>query len=133
MKRFVFAAAIGLLTVACGAYSFGPAASPTPTPVAGVTDRDHVATIHVGQKLEVALHAGSNMSNWTHPKSSDESVLAPTVDPAATAAIGVTLAMFIGVKRGTANVTATSAPKCPPNAACPMYLAVYSLKVTVAT
>jgi len=58
-------------------------------------------------------------------------VLAPTVDPAATAAIGVTLAMFVGMKPGTAEVTATSSPKCPPNAACPMYLAVYSLKVTV--
>lgn len=124
-------AAIGLLTVACGAYSFDPTASPPSTPVAGVTERDHAATIHAGQKLEVALHAGSNMSNWTHPKSSDESVLAPTVDPAATAAIGVTLAMFVGMKPGTAEVTATSSPKCPPNAACPMYLAVYSLKVTV--
>jgi hypothetical protein len=131
MKRFVVAAAIGLLGVACGGYSFGPAASPPSTPAASVTERDHAVTIHVGQKLEVALHAGSNMSNWTHPKSSDEAVLAPTVDPAATAVIGVTLAMFVGNKPGTAEVTSTSAPKCPPNAACPMYLAVYSLKVTV--
>ncbi|HKW58534.1 MAG TPA: hypothetical protein VJR46_02140 [Candidatus Dormibacteraeota bacterium] len=96
-----------------------------------MTEQDHAATVHVGQRLEVALHAPNGMNNWTRPESSDLSILAPTVDPAATAAIGVTLAAFVGLKPGTADVTATASPKCPPGSACPMYVALYSLKVTV--
>lgn len=130
MKKFLFAPAIGLLLAGCAHYM--PAEQPTPTPTAvGVTEKDHATTIHVGQKLEVALHAPNGMNNWSHPQSSDTSVLAPTVDPAATAAIGVTLAMFIGQKPGTAEVTATATPKCAPGAPCPAYVALYSLKVTV--
>ena len=130
VKKSLFAAAIGLLLCACGAVpgSGGPATS---TPVLGVTEKDHAATVRVGQKLELALHASNGMNNWSHPESSDASVLAPAVDPAATAALGVTLAMFVAKKPGSVEVTATASPKCPPNAACPMYLALYSLKVTV--
>jgi len=71
------------------------------------------------------------MNSWTHPKSSDESVLTPVVDTRATAPIGVTVAAFQAVKAGDAEVTATASPKCPPGSACPMYVAFYSLKVTV--
>ena len=130
VKKFVLLAAIGLLLSGCAHYM--PAEQPTPTPsVLGVTEKDHTATIRVGQKLEVALHAGKGLNNWAHPQSSDPSILAPTVDPAATAAIGVTLAMFIGTKPGTVTLTSNASPKCPPDAACPMYLAVWELKVTV--
>jgi hypothetical protein len=128
MKKFVVVAAIGLLLTACGSFPIG--AGPTPSPIS-VTERDHSASVRVGQKIEVALHAGNGMNNWTHPQSSDQSILAPTVDPAATAAIGVTLAMFVGMRAGNVEVTSNASPKCPPNAACPMFLAVYSLKVTV--
>jgi hypothetical protein len=131
MKKFVLLAAIGLLLCACGSLGMGGSTNPSPTPTLGVTENEHTATVRVGQKLEVALHAANGMSNWTHPVSSDPSILAPTVDPAATAAIGVTLAMFVGTKPGTVEVTSNASPRCPPNAACPMYLAVYSLKVTV--
>jgi hypothetical protein len=125
VKSLLAAAAIGLLLSACTRYM--PA---QPAPVS-VNEHDHAATIHVGQKLEVTLHAPSGMNNWTHPASSDESVLASTADTAATAAVGVTLAAFVGMKPGTVEVTSNASPKCPPNAACPMYLAAYSLKVTV--
>ena len=131
MKNCLFAAAIGLLLTACGATGIGGGSNPSPTPTLGVTEQDHTATVRVGQKLEVVLRAPNGMNNWSHPISSDPSVLAPTVDPAATAAVGVTLAMFIGMKAGTVEVTSNASPKCPPNAACPMYVAVYSLKVTV--
>ena len=131
MKKSPFAAAIGLLLTACGATGIGAGSNSSPTPTLGVTEQDHTATVRVGQKLEVALRAPNGMNNWSHPASSDPSVLAPTVDPAATAALGVTLAMFIGMKAGTVEVTSNASPKCPPNAACPMYVAVYSLKVTV--
>lgn len=128
MKKLLFAPAIGLLLAGCAHYV--PGEQPTPS-AAGVSEKDHTATIHVGQKLELALHAPNGLNNWSHPQSSDTSVLAPTVDPAATAAIGVTLAMFIGQKPGTAEVTASATPRCAPGAPCPAYVALYSLKVTV--
>jgi hypothetical protein len=130
-KKFVLAAAIGLLLAGCGQY-VGIGSNPTPTPSqVEVTDQDHAATLHVGQRLEVILHSPNGMNSWTHPKSSDESVLTPVVDTRATAPIGVTLAAFQAVKAGDAEVTATASPKCPPGSACPMYVAFYSLKVTV--
>ena len=87
--------------------------------------------MHVGQTLEVVLHAGNGLNDWTHPASSDQSILNPIVDPAATAARGVTLAAFRAAKAGQAEVSSTASPRCSPGQACPMYLAVYSLKVTV--
>jgi hypothetical protein len=130
MKKFLFATAIGLLLTACG--SFGTAgSSASPIPQLAVTEKDHTATVRVGQKLEIALHAASGLNDWTHPKSSDETILAPAVDPAATAARGVTLAAFEARSTGEAEVTATASPLCSPGQACPMYLAVYSLKVSV--
>jgi hypothetical protein len=137
-KRFLFLAIIAILSAACGATGISPASNPTPTPSQGVmgfdvtaTNTDRAVTMHVGQKLEVALRAGQGMNDWSHPASSDESVLAPTVDPAATAARGVTLAAFEAKKAGEVTVTSNSGPACSPGQACPMYLAVYSLKVTV--
>lgn len=129
MKNLVVAAAIGLLLTGCGSVSLG--AGPSPTPTVTVTENDHDASIQVGQKLELALHARDGLGSWTQPQTGDRSILAPTVDPAATAAVGVTLAMFVGVRPGSVQVTSTASPKCPPNAACPMYVAAYTLRVTV--
>ena len=130
-------AAIAVLAVACGASGIGSGANPTPNPSEGIgfdvtaTDTDHAVTMRVGQKLEVVLHAPNGMNDWTHPVSNDTSVLAPIVDPAATAARGVTLAAFEAKKSGQAEVSSNASPRCSPGQACPMYLAVYSLKVTV--
>jgi hypothetical protein len=137
MKRLLFLAAIAMLAVACGATGIGSGSGPSPTPSSGIgfdvtaTNADHAVTMRVGQKLEVVLHAAANMNDWTHPASSDTSVLSPTVDPAATAARGVTLAAFVAGKTGEVTVTSTESPHCPPGSACPMYLAAYSLKVTI--
>ena len=137
-KKFVLAAAIGLLLAGCGAGGIGSGSNPTPSPTepgyrydVTASDHDQAVTMRVGQKLEVALHAPNGMNNWTHPQSSDTSVLAPTVDPAATAARGVTLAAFEARKPGQVDVTANASPMCTPGAPCAMYLAVYSMKVTV--
>lgn len=137
MKTLVSVVGAAVLVAACGAYS-GLGSQPSPTPSGGdrgfavtATNTDHAITMRAGQKLEVVLRAGSGMANWAHPKSSDTSILAPTVDPAATAAIGVTLAAFAAIKPGQVDVTSYASPKCSPGGACPMYLAVYSLKVTV--
>lgn len=138
VKKYIVAAAV--LLAGCGATGIGSGPtnpSPTTSPSSGLdyavtaTNADHAVTLHAGQKMEVALRAGQGMNNWSHPTSSDNSILEPIVDPAATAMIGVTLAAFRAVKPGQVDVTSSSSPKCSPGQACPMYLAVYSLKVTV--
>ena len=132
MRKFLVVAALGLLLTGCGHYvGFGSSPSPTPTGEVTATETDHAATLHAGQRLELVLHAANGMSNWTNVKSSDTTVLAPIVDTKATAAVGVTVAAFQALRAGTAEVTATESPRCPPNAMCPMYIALYSLKVTV--
>jgi hypothetical protein len=136
MKRFLFLVSLAMLPTACGAATgVNSTASPSPTPGMGyaatATNSDHAVTLHAGEKLEVVLRAGQGMNSWSHPTSSDPSILEPIVDPAATAAIGVTLAAFQAVKPGVVDVTSNASPKCSPGQACPMYLAVYSLKVTV--
>jgi len=109
-----------------------PSASSNPTTFdVTATETTQAASMRVGQKLEVALHAGSGMNNWTQPRSSDESVLAPTVNPAATAVRGVTLAAFLAKAPGQVNVSAYGSPTCPSGLACPMYVIVFSLRVTV--
>jgi len=87
--------------------------------------------MRAGQKLEVVLHAYPTMNSWTQVKSSDETVLVPIVNPAATAVRGVTLAAFQALAPGEATVTAIASPNCSPGYACPMYVELYSLKVTV--
>ena len=136
-KKLRLLAAIGMLAVACGATGIGPGSNPSPTPSEGmgfdvtVAENDHTVTMHPGQKLEVVLHAPNGMNNWSHPESHDTSVLSPTVDPAATPARGVTLAAFEAKKPGQSEITSNASPSCSPGQPCPMYLAVYSLKVTV--
>jgi hypothetical protein len=137
MKRSVFLAAVVLFAVACGATGAGSSSDPTPSPGGGMgfdvtaTNTDHAVTMRAGQKLEVVLRAAQGMQSWSHPVSSDQSVLAPIVDPAATAAQGVTLAAFEAKRTGEATVTSYAGAACPSGQACPMYLAVYSLKVTI--
>ncbi len=132
----VIAAAV--LISGCG--SVGAGSSPSPSPGASsnpisfdvtVTETTRAASIRVGQKLEVVLHAGSGMNNWTQPRSSDETVLAPIVNPAATAVRGVTLAAFQARSQGQVDVSAYGSPNCPSGQACPMYVMVFSVKVTV--
>ena len=136
MGKFVLVAAIALLAVACGSAGTGGGANPTPSPGGlgfdvTATEKDHAVTMHAGQKLEVVLHAGNAMVNWSHPMSSDTSVLSAIVDPAATAARGVTLAAFEARKSGQVQVTSTSGPLCPSGSMCPMYAIAYTLTVTV--
>lgn len=142
MRRFMVVIAVALLAAACGATGSGSGSDPTPTPTQPsgglgfdytASNNDHQVTMHVGQKLEVVLRAGQGMNNWSHPTSSDTSVLEPIVDPAATAAVGVTLAAFRAVNPGQVEITSNAGPKCSPGQACPMYVAVYSLRVTVTT
>ena len=124
-----------LFAAACG--SVGQGSSPSPTPSDNpmhfdvtATEKDHAVSMHVGQKLEVVLHGGTQM-RYQQVRSSDPSILAPTVDPAATAVIGVTLAAFRATATGETTVTAVGTAVCPTGQACPMYALLYTLKVTI--
>jgi hypothetical protein len=140
MKYLLVAVAASLLLTGCGtvstcACSGGVGATPSASPGLGfdatVTETTRTASIRVGQKLEVVLHAGSGMTSWSQPKSSDESILAPTVNPAATAVRGVTLAAFVARAPGQVNINAYAGPVCPSGKACPMYVMVFAAAVTV--
>jgi hypothetical protein len=96
-----------------------------------VSERDHAVTMHVGQKLELVLHAAPGMLPWSHPTSSDTTVLTPIANPAATAVRGVTLAAFQANAKGQVEVMASAGPDCAKDQPCAMYLAVYNLKVTI--
>lgn len=135
MRHLLLAAVAGLLVAGCGAYSIpGSQASPTPSSGLGfdvmATEKDRAVTMHVGQKLEVVLHGGTSQS-WQQVRTSDPNILQPTVDPAATAVRGVTLAAFRAVAPGQATVTSVGTPVCPSGQACPLYAILYSLTVTV--
>jgi hypothetical protein len=125
------------LLAACGSYNLGAPPPPSPSPAAPMgfdvtaTEKDHAVTMHVGQKLELVLQAAQGMKPWTHPTSSDHAILAPIVDPAATAVRGVTLAAFQAKAAGRVDVAANAGPDCAPNQACAQFLAVYNLKVTI--
>ncbi|HXC78428.1 MAG TPA: hypothetical protein VNU19_15435, partial [Candidatus Acidoferrum sp.] len=91
----------------------------------------HAVTLRTGQTLAVVLHARAGMADWASVRSSDQTVLAPIVNPAATAARGVTLAAFKAIAPGTARIDADAAPDCSPGLACPAYVMVLTIEVTV--
>ncbi|HET7338712.1 MAG TPA: hypothetical protein VFK22_04135 [Candidatus Dormibacteraeota bacterium] len=131
MRRLVVL--IALFAAACGSVGQGVSPSPSENPMhfdVTATEKDHAVSMHVGEKLQVVLHGGGQL-NYQQVQSSDESVLAPTVDPAATAVRGVTLAAFVARSAGTARVTAVGAPVCPSGQPCPMFAVLYTLTVTV--
>lgn len=133
----MLAVAAVLLLAACGATSAGPGSGASPSPSSGLgfdvtaTEKDHTAAMRVGQRLEVVLHAAAGMNDWSRPRSGDEAILAPTVDPAATAARGVTLAAFLAKAPGSVEITSSAGPVCASGRPCPMYAALYTLRVTV--
>jgi len=133
----MLAVAAVLLLAACGSTSADPGSNPSPSPSSGLgfdvtaTEKDHTAAMRVGQRLELVLHAAGGMNDWSQPRSGDEAILAPTVDPAATAVRGVTLAAFLARAPGQVEITSFAGPVCPSSQPCPMYVVAYSLQVTV--
>lgn len=131
------AIAVAILISGCGSAgtaSQGPTPSASSNPMTfdvTASETTQAVSMRVGQRLEVVLHSASGTNNWTQPRSSDETVLAPTVNPAATAVRGVTLAAFLAKASGQVNVSAYGSPTCPSGLACPMYVIVFSLRVTV--
>ena len=133
VTRVVAAVAIAISLCACEGYRFAPGPSPT-NPEAGydivVTEQDQSATVRVGQTLLLELQAKPGMTEWRDVRSSDASLLRPlTIDVMVPR--GVTLAAFKGVSQGQVTVGAIAGPLCSPGQACPAYLAVYALRVSV--
>jgi len=143
MKQGLIAIAAALLLGACGYAGPGSGATASPSPIppvttgpqpgydAAVTEKNQAVSLRVGQKLLVVLHAGANATPWTHPTSSDVTVLTPIVDPAGSVPQGVTVAAFQALAPGDVEVTATAGPKCQAGQPCPMYALLYSLSVRV--
>lgn len=136
-RKIALVAVAGLFALGCGAVPAGPGPTPSPSPPRGIgfdivaTEKERAVTMHAGQTLEVVLHAVPNMNPWTHPVTSNGTVLKPIVDTGATSPIGVSLAAFQAVAPGHAQITASAGAHCPPGAMCPQYLAAYTLDVTV--
>jgi len=133
----VLAVLAGMSSAACGGHGAG--ASPSPSgPKAGpayavvVTEQDRTATLSVGQKLLVELHARPGMTDWGEVRSSDTSVLIPlTIDVLVPR--GVTVAAFQAVAPGRADVIAIDRLLCSPGQVCHATAVAWTLRVTVSS
>jgi hypothetical protein len=141
--RSVAIVAMVMTIAACGAAGGGGAAAPSPTPsqvplpggpAAGfdvlITDQDRDVSVRVGQRIEVFLRAKPGMTDWSSIQVDIPGVLVP-VPTGIASARGVTVAGFDALTAGVVNITANAGPQCPPNAMCPMYEALFSVRVSV--
>jgi hypothetical protein len=95
-----------------------------------ITDRDENVTVKTSQQIEVYLEQRPGLTEWNGLRSDDETVLAP-VPTGITAARGVTIGGFKALAPGTASITAYAGAACSPGQACPMFAALFSVRVTV--
>ena len=138
-------AAAGLLLAACTAGSPAPSSPAAPPsvaePASGGTALSPAATItnaeegksiqvRVGQALDVVLKADDGMDPW-QVANPDPAILAPTVNPAAAAAKGMTLRAFKAIAPGMAAVRATDRPTCNPGQACSRLIRAFTATVVV--
>lgn len=135
-------AALAVVLTGCGVSRgcLGCAApgSPNPSvptsPVAGfdvlVTEKDQDIAVQAGQRIEVYLRQRAGLTAWSGLRSDDETVLAP-IPTGITAARGVTIGGFKAITPGTASITAYATAACSPGQACPMFAALFSVRVTV--
>lgn len=143
MKKLLIALVLSLLILpACGvsrgclgcAERSSPPPSSATIPIAGfdvlVTEKDQDITVHAGERIEVYLRQRPGLTMWSGLRSNDESVLAPV--PTGIAAVrGVTVGGFEAITPGTASITAYATAACSPGQACPMFAALFSVRVTV--
>jgi hypothetical protein len=121
-------------TCECGAAPSSPLASLPVNPAAGfdvlVTDQDQDVTVQTGQRIQVYLRQRAGLTAWNGLRSDDESVLAP-IPTGITAVRGVTIRGFKAITPGTASITAYATADCSPGQPCPMFAALFSVRVTV--
>jgi hypothetical protein len=117
---------------ACGAELQTPPAATGPAAGFDVilTDKDQDVTVQAGQRIEVYLRERAGLTVWGSLRSDHEEVLAP-VPTGITAARGVTIGGFKAITPGTASITAYATAVCSPGQACPMFAALFSVRVTV--
>lgn len=117
---------------ACGAelQTTPTATAPAPGFDVLVTDKDQDVTVQAGQRIEVYLRERAGLTVWSSLRSDDEAVLAP-IPTGIAAARGVTIGGFKALTTGTASITAYATALCSPGQACPMFAALYSVRVTV--
>jgi hypothetical protein len=83
-------------------------------------DSGRSVRLAVGTRLEVSQHAAPGSPDWSHPASSNPGVLMPTVDPRAAAVRGATLASFLALAPGHAELLSYSGFDCSPPRMCPV-------------
>jgi hypothetical protein len=140
MRWALVVAMAALIVSACGAIGTGAAPPAGASPSSGpglsfdvaVSEKDKAVNLHVGQKLEAVLHGQRGMTPWSAVRSTDQSVLAPIVNPGAISARGITLAAFQALAPGKAQITATAGADCSQAQVCPQYQMVLTIEVTVA-
>jgi hypothetical protein len=142
LVKLVAICVAALSIAACGAVRGGaqepsPTPSEIPLPISPahgfdvlITDQDRDVTVRVGQKVEVFLRARPGMTGWGGIMADDPSVL-NAIPTGIMVVKGASIAGFVAKTAGVTNVTAYASPQCPPNAACPMYAMLYSVRVTV--
>jgi hypothetical protein len=110
-----------------------PGSNPQASPAAALTEADTGRAVQVkrGEVVSVTLHEVPNFVEWSRPASSDGAVLAPVVDTRAASVRGVTLASFQAAAPGTAQLSSSAGPVCPPNAPCPAVSMAWAVAVTV--
>jgi hypothetical protein len=143
IKAMLTSAVVLVVLAACGsAPGAGVGANPSPSyepPVAGapaagfdvlVTDKDQDITVHAGQRIEVYLRRRTGLTTWNGLRSDDDAVLVP-IPTGIAAPVGVTIGGFKAITPGTASISAYATASCSPNQACPMFAALFSVRVTV--
>ena len=96
-----------------------------------VTDHDRAVSVLAGQRIEVYLAQRQGMTRWQNLVADDTSVLQPVDIGIVPPPRSATVAGFVAMRPGTANITATAGPLCSPGQACPMYAVLFSVRVTV--
>src|ERR1700674_5957000 len=94
MRKLILLAAVAMFGAACGATGAGAGPNPSPSPFDSspmhfdvtATETDKAVSMHAGQKLEVVLHGG-NQITWQQVKPQCTTILRTTVNPAG-AAVG---------------------------------------------
>jgi len=131
-------AAAALLLAACGSAAMPipdqpSPGSPPPALAGAITNQSdgQAVSVHLGDRVDVALTQQPGFGQWSNVNSGDLSILVPTVNPAAAAVRGVTLRSFRAIGRGTTDLTAGAGPDCSPGQACPQLARLFKVTVTV--
>ena len=100
-----------------------------PSPKLVITSNTFLCSIttRVGDTIRVVLHPGLR---WSSPMSDSSAVVVENVQRQSPGGLDADL---IAVRAGQATVTAMGTALCPPGAACPQFIVLWRLHVTIGT